>query len=498
MDRADEKSLLFLYEETGGTPLAIKWAVGQLTQPAQSLSGVLESLRKTEADIYEGLFARSWFLLSEPARGLLMAMSIFASSASKATLETVSGVHGDAFIQALSQLTNMRLMEVSPELEDIKRRYSIHPLLRNFAQQQLHQQPANTAYELIEHFVTYFSDYAERQIPSFLAKKQMPGQQWEVRIENISDTMNWAEAELDNISAAMDWCYAQSNWKALIKIVKTMGYFYATYGYWNERIRRGHQGVEAARKLGDRKSEAWMYVNELGYMMIQQARYKEAEKLIRKGQMILEEEEKILADRADIQKDTQDQQGIQFMMGLALRYLGILYTKQSKYEVAQQFFERAMAIFERLVRRSIIANQMTEMGMLALRQNNYQLAERYYKLSLSYHDSQKARKPWVYSWMARAYLGLGDIAYQKGGYDKARKLYAKGLECSLQARSKDGVAYAKYRLGVLEEQEHRYAMAFQLARESYQLFQRMGGREHVIDLQKMIERLRPLVNETVS
>jgi len=493
IEQAKEESLVSLCEEVDGAPLAIKWAVGQLTQPDQSLNAVLESLQRAKADVFEELFARSWSLLSELGQRLLMVMSIFAPSASKAAIEAVSDVHGDAFIQALRQVTNMRLVEMSPELEEAKRRYSIHPLLRNFSRQQLSQQSPNIADEFAQRFVTYLSDCS---VPFLLLQKQAGDQQWEVRAENKSARMNWAEVELDNIRAAMDWCHSRNEWKVLIRLVKALSYFYATYGYWNERIRRGHQAAEAARILGDEKTEAWMYVNELGYIMIQQAQYEEAEKLILKGQQILEEQEKTLQAQGKLEQDTRDQEGIQFTMGLAMRYLGILYTKQSKYELAEQSFERAIEIFARLGRKTQIANQKTEMGDLAFRQKNYELAKRYYQESLLYHDSQKDRKHWVYSWMARSYEGLGDIAYQKGIYAEARESYTKGLECASRASSQDGIAYAKYRLAGISEHEQKHDLALKLAEESLHILSRVGRAEYVADIESMIERLRSLADQS--
>jgi len=82
VEGAEEKVLLRLYEGTGGAPLAIKWAVGQMKQRGQSLDTVLDSLYEARGDIFENIFARSWGLLGESARCVLMVMPIFATSAS--------------------------------------------------------------------------------------------------------------------------------------------------------------------------------------------------------------------------------------------------------------------------------------------------------------------------------------------------------------------------------------------------------------------------------
>lgn len=294
----------------------------------------------------------------------------------------------------------------------------------------------------------------------------------------------------------MNLCHERNYWNALTRLVRAMSYFYATRGYWSERIRHSYRVAEAAAKSGNKKEEAWMYVNEVGYLLIQQGRWDEAEKVILRGQEILEREMKALEDRGEIEEDAQDQQGIQFMTGLVKRYLGILFTKQSNYEAAEQAFEQAMEVFKRLDRESILANQKTEMGELALRQGDYQLAKRYYQESLNYHDNQKDKKLWVYSWMARANNGLGDIAYQQGNYSEAREFYEEGLECALRTNSQDGIAYSKYRLALISEYEHQFDLALQLAEESWGIQLQVGRSEYIEDVEEMIERLGQLVAQS--
>jgi len=56
------------YQATGGAPLAIKWAVGQIKQKGQSLDSVLTALHEARGNIFEQVFARFLGLLSADAR----------------------------------------------------------------------------------------------------------------------------------------------------------------------------------------------------------------------------------------------------------------------------------------------------------------------------------------------------------------------------------------------------------------------------------------------
>jgi hypothetical protein len=132
VQRAGDEILLRLYEATGGAPLAIKWAVGQIKQKGQSLDSVLDSLYGARGDLFEFMFNRSWEMLSDDARRILMVMPIFATSASKEAIEAVSDVHTWDLDEGLGQLVEMSLVEVSGGLEE-QQRYSVHPLVRAFA-----------------------------------------------------------------------------------------------------------------------------------------------------------------------------------------------------------------------------------------------------------------------------------------------------------------------------------------------------------------------------
>jgi hypothetical protein len=140
LEQAEDRTLLRLYAATGGAPLAIKWAVGQIKQKGQSLDTVLAALHEARGDIFEQVFVRSWELLSVEARQVLMVMPIFAAPTIRAALEAASDVHHFALDEALGQLVETSLVDATDELEVARRRYSMHPLTRAFAAAKLAQE----------------------------------------------------------------------------------------------------------------------------------------------------------------------------------------------------------------------------------------------------------------------------------------------------------------------------------------------------------------------
>jgi len=56
IDRASDDLLAKLYQATGGTPLALKWAVGQIKQKAQPIENILVTIQNARGDIFEHIF----------------------------------------------------------------------------------------------------------------------------------------------------------------------------------------------------------------------------------------------------------------------------------------------------------------------------------------------------------------------------------------------------------------------------------------------------------
>jgi len=214
VEKAEERVLLHLYQATGGAPLAIKWAVGQIKQKGQSLDTVLAALHEARGDIFEEVFARSWSLLSEDARRILMVMPIFASSASRAAIEAASDVHHFALDDGLGQLVEMWLVEATDELDAAKRRYSVHPLTRAYAGAKL-EEGKHWQREARLRVVEYFIHYAQ-------------GKGGEQDWENYPLLV----PELENITAIFEWCYATNNWQAVTRFQEALFYFLYYRGYW--------------------------------------------------------------------------------------------------------------------------------------------------------------------------------------------------------------------------------------------------------------------------
>jgi len=238
LGRAEDRILLHLYQATGGAPLAIKWAVGQIKQRGQSLDTVLAALHEARGSIFDTIFSHSWSLLPTSVRHVLMMMPLFATSASREGVEAASNVHHFALDEALGQLVEMSLVEATDELDLARRRYSVHPLTRAFAEAKLRQAPETeraARQRLAEHIRSFAREY---------------GGDWH------HEGFTHLEPELPNILVVVQWCLEQKLVDLSTDIIYHVCRFMISYGYWNDAMNQSQQAVALATEVGDELSAA--------------------------------------------------------------------------------------------------------------------------------------------------------------------------------------------------------------------------------------------------
>jgi len=448
VETGEERVLLRLYQATGGAPLAIKWAVGQIKQKGQSLDTVLATLHEATGDIFEEVFARCWSLLSDDARRILMVMPIFAASASHAAIEAASDVHHFALDEGLGQLVEMWLLEATDELEADKRRYSIHPLTRAFAGARL-REDVEWEKETRKKAAEYFYNFAV---------KYGGWGKW--------DTFPRLKEELANLLATVDWYYQNREWQKVIQLGTGMTHFLGTYGYWAELVVYGRYTLEAARYLADKRAIAWLNMNALGMVYIKRGDYEEA--------------------RACFEESLSLYEGLSDWEGLvyASRYLGIVAIEQGELDMAEEINKRALDMAKSKCTEKIILALYSNFGDLALRRGNYAEAEQWYEEARKGLERVGSR-----SRLSSRLVDLGIVKLRQGKVDEARDFYEKGLALSQESHRPDNIVNAKLGLAIVGEKQGNRANALKLAHESLEMAERLGMQKEVEETKSLLARL---------
>ncbi|MGH7492235.1 MAG: NB-ARC domain-containing protein [bacterium] len=437
------------YEATGGAPLAIKWSIGQIRQRGQSIDGVLNSLHGARGDIFEFIFDRAWSLLSETSKKILLVMPIFASSASKAAIDAASEVHEWDLDEGLGQLVELWLLEASDNLNESKRRYSLHPLTRAFAQSRLVGNP------ILEHqarvrLVRFFENFA----------KNAGGHEysWE-RYDEIE--------EEDNIFTLIDWCFKNERLMEGMRLTKSVTFFMSLRGYLYEFTIFGPKALEAARHVGYAEDLAWLLVHGIGWIELMGGNQKKGQAQIREGLKIFEE--------------LQNTQGIiwaQYNLGTALRFEG-------DYDQARKCYEKGMCLAESSNQGLAIASFKRGLAMLTASEG----------MLIKAREELEAIVPILREQNLLTLAGvLGDLAkvcYELRKYDAAFEVASQGLELARKTKKWFTFRWILKALVETEAERGNYQSALSFAQEAFKLYEKSGlFSAEIQELKALIEEMR--------
>jgi tetratricopeptide (TPR) repeat protein len=431
---ASDQILLRLYEATGGAPLALKWAIGQVKQRGRALDTVLDHLYHARGDIFEAIFAQSWQLLSESSRQVLISMPAFAASASRSAIEAASDVHTWDLDEAIGQLVEMWLMEPSPELDEASRRYSIHPLTRAFAEQR-GKENESEYYAIQKRASEYFLR---------LLREQGDLQEEENR-EKLDE-------ERQNIYTRIEWAYRAEEWRLLIDFTRSIGPYLWVSGHWSDRIKYCKFSVEACREIGDERNLAWLLVYDLGWTVGRQGNLKVAKRYLEEGKSLFEK--------------VDDKRGL----ALARRHVGNIAAQEGDFKTAQALVDSAQQISQEIGDTIGMAYGKVVLANLARLQRDIDGTEKHIEDALKYFENEDDRRG-----VARGLFWMGLIASDRGQWPLAKGLFLKSIREAEKAERLDLIADCNYCLAVIIHHADRNPEdALNYVKEALRIYELLG------------------------
>jgi tetratricopeptide (TPR) repeat protein len=450
--QARDQVLLSLYQATGGVPLAIKWAVGQIKQRGQSLDTVLEAIRSAEAPIFDSIFARSWELLSVAAQRVIAVMPLFATSALWESIRVVSDVQGADFEEALGQLVEMSLMDATGGLEQSERRYSIHPLTRAFVT-KMHksEQAPQFAPGAFERMLTYYKQLVA------------PSEAMQIGVPYWDGLANFAQAESlrwewDNLANVIRMALDEDRDAIALDLFLPLVHFLHIWGLWDERLQLSREMCRVARRRND-SAEVWLRIDAMGYILRQRQHLSECIKVLGEGRSLAHQfdldDALILADvhEAGLYAEIGDADSSKKKIEQALKCIDLDAVKEHGTPVRRIVTRRAVgtaAFLSRLQQDTVREKEwyeyelelrylvrenpaptMSSLAYISLKLDDLAAAAEYLKKA-SVTASRKD-KAWIdYEWAV--------LAGKRGKWQEARDLCTLALEQFTRLRQERGVA----------------------------------------------------------
>ncbi len=234
LDSDNLASLSRILTLTGGMPLAILLAAAwvdvlPVAEIATEISKSLDFLETEMGDIPDrhrsvrAVFDYSWELLSPAERKVFAALSVFRGGFSREAADQVAG----ASIRDLATLVSKSLVTANAT----KDRYTVHELLRQYADSALQEDP-QIFEEVHNGHCVYYASFLERIFDEILTERQPEA------IEEI-------EADLENARDA--WRYALQARDADMgrKVILPIMYLYEIRGWYLAGVALFEEGVSA-------------------------------------------------------------------------------------------------------------------------------------------------------------------------------------------------------------------------------------------------------------
>lgn len=459
-----------IYETAEANPYLIEWVTLQIAE-AREPQTVFDELARGEGDAAQRVFTRSFNLpqVGDDGRAALLALSLFARSASRPALAAVAGFGDDQkrlddAVRGLYALGLVKTLEQNSRL-------TIEGLTRSLAAARLSKD--ERAAEFRQRFVAYFVRYAEAH------RQRTP------------EDLDALEAERENLLAAIDAAIKGQQWQAVAVSYEALWWFLYMRGYWDEAIQHGQQAIEAAQTMSDKGSVA-MSAGNVATIRQNRGEYSEAEDAYRQAiqafrelgddknvavglhqlgrnaqyQGKVEEARLLYQESLEIKTRLGNQRGII----ATLHHLAMLAQEAGEAAEARRLYEENLKIARQLGDQSIVATTLHNLAILAQDAGEAAEARRLHQESLEIKTRLGDQ-----SGIAGTLHQLGILAQVEGNPDRARELYNESLEIERRLGNQSGIALSLYQLGVFAAEQGDKAEAVRLIREALTIFEKLGS-----------------------
>lgn len=374
------------------------------------------------------VFRTSWDLLSDAAAAGFAALSIFQGSFTADAATTVTGI---------SLRTLITLVDKGFVHKEVPDRYRIHPLLRQFGEEQRHilpdLSPLNDAYG------RYYIDLWLTQRDGMYGAGDL-------------DLLHLIDREIDHLRALWQRLVrdpGRAEW--MLELLPITAYFYQRRSRFHEGLTLFTTVLEAVGRWEIGPELRGQIEIEVGAFAFQLGQYDRSEEILNVGIARLQ--------RADV------------LDGAPRGYffLGMIALRRGEYAAADRYYGTMRDLCQTTNNRKEIPLAHIGMGISAATQGMYQEAADRYTAALDiYHENRFQRG------IASTLNNLGSVFGRQGFYPEALERYKKARAASVGVEEEMLTATILSNLGSVSRSLERYEAALNYYRESLALTRRLG------------------------
>lgn len=425
-----------LYQQTGGIPAAIAYALGQTTA-GYPIPKVLPQLTLQNSD-YCRYYLQSTLdaIADHPTYQTLLTIAILPGTTTATALPTVSQTSADQIANNLSQLQKLSLISKTNSQEQ----FSLLPLTRDYLLSQLENSTVNSIKE--KWLVWYQSQ--------LVAYHHLNWREWH--------DYTALDGEWENLQALIDWCIATEKVDAFSQLWQGLRGYTHLRGYWNERLGWLNWWLEQAKEKGDTITQT-QALRDLGWSLT----------LMGQPQQLAQANHYF--EQAWQQSKTADLQ-----LEIAIEHV-ILHLIQNQLTNAQQWLETSKSLLRAANLDPTTKNaQETRIlyytAQLYYHQQQYEQAKSLYQMLLAATQSKtdsKSQQTSVYilNWLV-------DIALNQSNLDEAERLLEQSWPIITTKGDMRSQAFHQRSKAQLEKQRGNLSAYQHWSQQAKHTFEKLG------------------------
>jgi len=449
-----------IYKNIGGHP----WTIDMFARHAslQTVDGLLLELDPIKRELMNfTLFEKSYNLLDDPSRMLLLYASVFEEAMPIEALRWIVGDETQPSPPVDKPLENIiQLGLMARQMDRGESLYSEHTLVREFVCQGLDAQKVNRK-SLLKRAAQYYENNVK-------VNKNL----WDLlRARNYYYLAKEWEKAAEIVNATSEYLYRCGHIQLAIYLLNQSTE--TTFGIYNA-IAKGNLGV-IHRCLGDLEKAIELQtevkeifekegalrnvantLGELGTIYYLQGNYPQAIDLFKQTLKLFDE--------------VRDLRG----MANSLGQIGMIYYDQGNYQEAIKTFHESMNIFTELNDKHGISMTLHRMSMIYSDQGDFQQASDRLQECLNLSENLSDEEG-----IGNSLHHLGNIYYLQGNYPHAFELYRQSLEISKKMEDSWGIANSLGQIGMIYLRQGNYQEAFKIFHECLCIFRKLENKQGI-------------------
>lgn len=475
---ADE--YLKLLGAIGGSPLAIKWSIGQIATNGHTVDTICSQLRDGAVagsiELFKNIFELAWQELNNIQKDILYLLQFFVTPVSAKALWKLSILTDETqFTCELSKLLQLSLIDSNLESNVERRFFSLHSLTNSFILTELKKEK-NLDCKIARRILANYKIFCLERCALPHGRKKDYGdieREW----QNIDKAIKYSIENLNRMENEND---VRND---ALEISKAINVFLWSRGYWQERIEVCKRAYEIAKAI-NRNEEAGQFACFIGIVLFWQSKNKEAEVWATLAENLLTtstKAKKILAKRLRGLTQLGNQE---FDKAIdTLKSVFATVSPESDEEVTHEDIA-VIADWVAPGREGYKAGRVSllqEIGICYNRKGEYNNA-----ITFLRHSESLARAIEDDEGLSVSLSHLGHSLFGLELYKEAKKAYKEGLEIALTVGRKSTMARCYEGLTQVAKRERNIILMFINGRKAFALFEQLNMQKELNDIKNIM------------